>query len=388
MRRIVTLAASLLLAATVGGCAQVEPASPAALGAFDTYTESIRSISGVEKVTVDASRQQGRAHLSVTVSAQIGATELSELGSRALEFNDEAQHQNLAASPPQIHLGNSTYSYFEGLAPEELREQLEYWRELCNSGAVRVNFSAYRARGGEPTETTAGAQQHADAAPGADNAQRRARVSQPQPPRYIGVKLPSQQNGQQQDAIRAIERTRDPGVQKGQWGVVGLAPQMRVDYVTPEFPGADALATDARIGKLFADAPGLASIQLRHTGEPVAKTELQVFAFDPDMDALQPEAAQQAFAESAASGMIDDTIRLLEKFGVDNYTLQIVSSPMSNGENFSLVVDVDDCHFTSGEEWDALRDHYGDTWLQHAHPSRFQDASKTCLVNGEPVPGH
>lgn len=385
MRRVVTLAASLLLAAAVGGCAQAEPVSPAAVGAFDTYTDSIRSISGVEKVTVDVSRQQRRAHLNVTVSEQIGAAELSELGSRALEFNEEAQHQNLTATAPQIHLGNSTYSYFEGLAPEELHEQLEYWRELCNSGAVRVNFSAYRARGGEPTETTAGTHQHADAAPDTDS-QRRARVSQP--PRYIGVKLPNPANGQQQNAIRAIERARDPGVQKGQWGVIGLEPQMRVDYVSPEFPGADALATDARLGQIFADAPGLASIQLRHTSEPVAKTELQVFAFDPDMDALQPEAAQQTFAESTASGMIDDTIRLLEKLGVDSYTLQIVSSPMSTGENFSLIVDVADCRFTSGDEWDALRDHYGDTWLQHAHPSRFQDASKTCLVNNEPVPGH
>ncbi|WP_311477362.1 hypothetical protein [uncultured Gulosibacter sp.] len=389
MRRIVALAASLLLAATVSACTTTEPVSPEAVGAFDTYTDNIRSISGVENVSVDTSPQRRRAHLEVTVSAQIDTAELNEIGDRALAFVDEAQRHNFTASTPQIHLGDSTYSYFEDLAPEQLQQQLAYWHELCNSGAVRVNFSAYRASGNGASEPPIDTQQHHETQPDASSQPHtRAHAPQAPPPRYIGVKLPSDAVDAQQDAIRAIERAHDPGAQTGQWGVVGLASQMRVDYVSPEFPGAQALAADAQLGQIFADAPGLASIQLRHTTEPVAKTELQVFAFDPAMDALQPELAQQTFLDSPASGTVDDAIRLLEQLPVSNYTLQFVSSPMSNGENFSLVVDVAGCSFASGEEWHELRERYGQTWLQHAHPSRFRDASATCQVNDNPLPGH
>lgn len=390
MRRVAALALSLLLAASISGCTDAESASPAAMGVFDNYTADMRAMSGVENVSVDASKQQGRAHLSVTVSPQIATGELREIGERALEFGDEAQRHNLTASTPQLHIGESTYSYFEGVAPDQLQEQLEYWRQLCDTGVERVTFSAYRARGDEPSSTTGGADQHhADAVPdhGADQ-RTRARVSQAQPPRYIGVELPEASSAAQQDAIRAIERVPDPGAQKGQWGVVGLAPQTRVDYVGPEFPGADALATDAELGQIFADAPGLASIQVRHSTAPVTKTELQVFAFDPDMDALESDAAQQTFIASAASDMVDDTIRLFEQHRVPNYTLQFVSSPLADGENFSFMLDVADCSFDSADEWDELRDHYGETWLHSADPSRFRDASEPCLVNDKPVPGH
>lgn len=372
MRPIVALACTALALAALTGCAEGQPPEPeVAASSFDSYLDELRAVEGVESARVDTSSATGTARLNVTVSDTVEVDELVEVGNFAANFADTAEQHQFAPGGTEITRGESTYSYFAGLSDHDRDLQLAYWHDLTETDAERVELTGY-------TVAQAGIATSQDEDP--------AETASSPNPRYVRIHLPEGTKAERMQLIRSIEQIRDPGATNGQWDFAGLAPSTRGEYVGPDFPGAPMLRHDAEVGDAFTDVPGLASVEIRRDPDARRPLRIHVYAFDEAIDGVDRDSIQTEFTDSVAYQQLDAVLQKLESDHAESYLLQFVSSPLADGDNFTITLTVDGCTFAGDERWPELSDHFGATWLGHAHPHRFNGAYDECTVNGQPVP--
>ncbi|NLT27254.1 MAG: hypothetical protein GXX90_11550 [Microbacteriaceae bacterium] len=370
MRASIAVVVALVLLASITGCAAAPaPEQGPAAGPADARLEQLRDLDGVRAAHLDDIGAH-RSELVVDLDEAVTADLLAAVGALAESLLDDADS---GVHDAVVRLDRSVYNYFDGMRGDELDAQLAYWLALAGTGVDSVTMLS-SARGAAPAVGIPGTPTD-DAGPA---------------PRYVLVDLPGElPDGGLADIVDRLGDVDDPGAPGGQWDLLDLAPATKGEYAGPDFPDVELLRLDARLGALFADAPGLAGVQLHRDDALAQPLRVQVVVFDPEMDLVGADEAEAAFASTDGFAGLVDAVELLESAHPVDYRATVLSSPLHDGGSFELRFRVAGCAFTGDERWPELSAELGERWAASIAPER-RDAlprGEHCTVDGERLPG-
>lgn len=370
MRAPITVVAVLILLASLTACSPTGPSPSANPSVFEIAMSELRQTSGVSEANLEVVESRHYVALDVLLNGDVSPEDLEKIGALVVRFTSLADDGGYESAAPQLTLEKSNYSYFAGVSDDQLTSQLNYWLALVRTGAEAVSVRSYQ-------PTAVAAYSGVSATTTAD------------PSRYVLLDLPNGLNREDRgELIGALANVPDPGAAAGQWDVLDLATSTKAEYVGPNFPERDRMRADADTADLFAQVPGLASIEVRRDDSATTPLLVQIVVFDDAMDSLETAKAEDAFAKTDAYGQLHELLRLLESRTADPYGVDLLSSPLTDGGNFHLWFDVHGCEFNSDTQWPRLSNELGATWISVLNPDRRGGAtnSEHCTVNGEHPP--
>ncbi|SJM59879.1 hypothetical protein [Gulosibacter sp. 10] len=370
---MITIAAAVFLAATTSGCTSASPQAVDGSAEFDDVVDRIESLEGVEHVELYANERTSAASLSVMLDGTVETGPLEEIGAAVSGFVSTANDRGYQASEPLVRHESSTFSYFNGVDPEIVGEQLGYWMALQQFGAEAVKVRTYTGNVDVPASGL-----HADEP---------AEPVQQQPPRYVLVELPHDEStAAQTDILSGLASVRDPGATGGQWDFLNLAPNTKGQYASPNFPSSTELSYAVTAGNHFAEVAGMANIEVVRDRGHDTPLQIRIAVFDGSMDGVDSAAAEEAFARTQAWQQLNTLIAMLESAGSLDYGVEVLANPLSDGGNFQLEFSVHGCQFTGDPDWPVLAGELDRVWHENRAAER-KDANPGCDAAPTPDEG-
>ncbi|MGO1543373.1 MAG: hypothetical protein ACTHXA_03435 [Gulosibacter sp.] len=359
----VAFAISLIALLGTTGCASAGPQAEEQVDAFAEYIAKLRELPGVDAAEVNANEETSAASLGVTLNSDVEPEPLNSIGATVSEFIDEAGDNGFVPSEPQIRLDDSTYSYFSGLEPEEVGEQLNYWVDLHRAGVNSVRVRTFTATASVPALGSHG--QPADLLSAQEEAE--------QPPRYVLVDLPEQiDQTELQTMVDDLATIDDPGAPEGQWDFLNLAPNTKGEYADPGFPSTAELGYAITTGNHFNEVAGLANVEVVRDHGDDTPLRIRIAVFDDIMDGVASSEAETTFQETEAWWHLIDLVALLEGAGALDYGVEVLANPLTDGGNFQLRFAVHGCEFSAGNQWPMLAEYLTDTWAHNVSAERYE----------------
>lgn len=371
MRAPIAAVVALVLVLMASGCTAAPGQAPTAgpTIVLSDELEQLRSAEGVQDAMLTTADPRGRAGLRVVLDESIGAEALAAVGALVEAFAVDSPVD------PVLTLVDSQFAYFDGVHGDALRAQLEYWLALVRTGPDSVTVLKHHPGQTAALGTAPTAEPHAD---GADAT-----------PRYVLVDLPADlARADRAELVTRLGAVPDPGAPSGQWDLLDLAPSTKGEYVGAAFPERERLRLDADLGELFADAPGLAGIQVHRDDSLAPSTRVQIVIFDLVMDGAASDDAEQRFGETRGFERLVDAVELLERPAAGDYHLTVLSSPLRDGGSFELRLSVTGCDFIGDARWESLSGRLADRWQASIAPHRRAALAPGdhCSIDGIPVP--